>query len=88
MTKIKLNDRVRHVNGRIGTVVYDDGQEFRPMWVVWDHYRDDIKSSPYDRAPTEIAEVIGHRYFIDTPCTVELTEDQLERVKAMLESEE
>lgn len=64
MTKIKLNDRVKHVDGRIGTVIYDDGGFNRPFLVLWDG---SYCPSYHSRDASDIAEVIGKRYFVDTP---------------------
>lgn len=64
MTKIKLNDRVKHVDGRIGTVVHDDPDDLDvPYFVSWD----DGGSNWCRQDAPNIAEVIGHRYFVDTP---------------------
>lgn len=64
MTKIKLNDRVKHVDGRIGTVVHDDSGFTRRFLVLWDSLR---CPSYHTSDDPNITEVIGRRYFVDTP---------------------
>jgi len=66
--EIKLHDRVKHVDGRTGTVIHDDKMGSAPLLVHWDG------CSFVDWAcrenNCEIAEVTGHRYFVDTPFTI------------------
>jgi len=63
MAKIELNDRVKHIDGDIGTVVLENkgaGADFHVLW-------DDGTNGRLFRDDANIKEVIGKRYFVDTP---------------------
>jgi len=67
MTEIKLNDRVKHKDGRTGTVIFDDDKGGLTLFVLWD---DGSYGWLYRIDDGQIAEVIGKRYFVDTPFEV------------------
>jgi len=65
--KIKLHDRVKLEDGRTGSIVFDDGDETSFFICVTDN------GDEYfwlDRDDPRVTEIIGHRYFVDTPFTI------------------
>ena len=63
-TTIRLYDRVRLDDGRIGTIVYDDGGVYQPLVCLIDH---GAQCEWLNRDDKHVIEVIGHRYSADTP---------------------
>ena len=70
--KIKLHDRVKLEDGRTGSIVFDDGDETSFFICVTDN------GDEYfwlDRDDPRVTEIIGHRYFVDTPFAIGETYD-------------
>jgi len=65
MIRIKLHDRVKLDDGCTGSIVYDSGEGDLdlPLLCIFD----DGGRIWLDRIAASVTEIIGHRYFVDTP---------------------
>lgn len=81
--EIKLHDRVKLDDGRTGSIVHDDGPgSYRryPFFCL----TEDGKFTSLSQDDGRVTEIIGHRYFVDTPFTIgETYETCLDRVKVV-----
>jgi hypothetical protein len=66
--KIKLHDRVKLDDGRTGSIVYDLKETGLPFLCLLDNGPG--VSVWLSRDDERVTEIIGHRYFVDTPFTI------------------
>ena len=72
--EIKLHDRVKLDDGRTGSIVHDDGPgNYRryPFFCL----TEDGKFTSLSQDDGRVTEIIGHRYFVDTPFAIGETYD-------------